>query len=230
MKVLLVEDDLLLADGVQVALSRKGYAVDHVTRGKDALSLVSSEDSCPDLIILDLGLPDMDGLDLLPKIHQKSAADNFVPVLILSARDALPDKVAGLDSGGDDYLTKPFEVAELLARLRVLERRAGNRTQTSQSATIALGPVSLNTSNHRMRLNSGEEIELPRREFSILRILMENPGRIYSREQLNSKLYNWENDVASNAVDVHLHNLRKKTGADFIRTIRGVGWLVEKHP
>ncbi len=227
MKVLLIEDDALLARGIEVALSREGYAVDHVSCAADALTRVRNKDAAPDLVILDLGLPDMDGLVLLPKLKKQSVREGEkpVPVLILTARDSLDEKVSGLDSGGDDYLTKPFELAELLARLRVLERRAG----FSSSAVIELGDVALNTASHRLSVAGDSEIELPRREFSILRILMENPGRIYSREQLNSKLYSWEDDVASNAVDVHLHNLRKKTGASFIRTVRGVGWLVEKN-
>ncbi|MGY0218357.1 response regulator [Endozoicomonadaceae bacterium StTr2] len=224
MKVLLIEDDELLAKGIQAALVREGYAVDHVARASEALAMVRQKDAAPDLVILDLGLPDMDGLELLPKLRRKDH-DKPLPVLILTARDGINDKVAGLDSGGDDYLTKPFEVAELLARLRVLERRAGY----GETAVIQLGKISLDTASHRMQVSGGDEVELPRREFALLRVLMESPGRIYSREQLNSKLYSWDDEVASNAVDVHLHNLRKKTGSDFIRTVRGVGWLVEKN-
>ncbi len=224
MKVLLIEDDTLLARGIEIALAKEGYAVEHVTLAADAIALMHQPDTRPDLVILDLGLPDMDGLALLQTLKKQCSNSTPLPVLILTARDSVSDKVAGLDTGGDDYLTKPFELDELLARLRVLERRLGHAV----SAVIELGPVSLDTHSHKLTLANGEATALPRREFALLRVLMENPGRIYSREQLINKLYSWNEEVVSNAVDVHIHNLRKKTGPAFIRTIRGVGWLIEK--
>ena len=214
MKVLLIEDDLLLAKGIEVALGRAGYAVEHVSQAGDALRLMSPVEGCPDLVILDLGLPDMDGMELLQVLKQQTS--HSTPVLILTARDSLSDKVNGLDSGADDYLTKPFELEELLARLRVLERRTGQQG----SAAITLGDVTLDTASHTITLADEQAMTLPRREFALLRVLMENPGRIYSREQLIEKMYRWDEEVASNAVDVHLHNIRKKVGPGFIRTIR----------
>ena len=224
MKVLVVEDDFVLARGIQLALKKAGYVVEHEPMALPALNLIENIMTRPDLIVLDLGLPDMDGLELLKQIKQKDSQKSPLPVLILTARDSLSDKVTGLDIGGDDYLTKPFELDELLARLRVLERRFRN----AGSAVITLGKVSLDTASYTMIFNGIDEYTLPRREFSLLRVLMENPGCIYSREQLIAKMYRWDEEVASNAVDVHLHSLRKKVGSDFIRTVRGVGWLVER--
>jgi two-component system OmpR family response regulator len=170
------------------------------------------------MVILDLGLPDMDGLDLLATIRRKK---NSIPVLILTARDKLTDKISGLDSGADDYLAKPFDMSELLARLRVMERRLG----TSQSTEISIGEVSLNTAGHEVQV-SQQVVDFSRREFMLLKALMENTGRIQSKQQLESKLYEWGDEVASNTIEVHVHNLRKKLPKDFIKTIRGVGYCV----
>lgn len=214
MRILLIEDDESLADGIAIALRREGYAVDCAGTGRDGIALAQA--ARPDLIILDLGLPDLDGIDVLKSMRQKSIDST---VMILTARDALTAKIQGLDAGADDYLTKPFAVDELLARLRALERRSG----ASRSAEIVIGDVVINTASHEV-LHKGQPVRLSRREFSLLRALAERPGHILSREQLEDKLYSWGEEVASNTVDVHIHNLRKKIYPEFIQNIRGVGY------
>jgi DNA-binding response OmpR family regulator len=218
MQILLVEDDLLLADGLRTGLRREGFAVNHVATGKAALSSFSADK--PEIVILDLGLPDMDGLKVLEHLR---AGDKGPSVLILTARDTTGDKVSGLDLGADDYLVKPFEMPELLARLRALERR----TTAVQTSKISIGPVMLDTLTHRVSVD-GEELELPRREYMLLKALMENPGRILSRESLEEKLYGWGEELASNSIEVHIHHLRKKIQTEFIKTVRGVGYTVSK--
>ena len=218
MQLLLVEDDPALASGLQRALQNEGFTVNHVDSGQHALRVVKTD--VPDIIILDLGLPDIDGLKVLKKIRESHAA---LPVLLLTARDTLDDKVAGLDCGADDYLAKPFEMPELLARLRVLERRLG----TAQSNDIVIGEVSLSMDSHQVMF-AGEEMELSKREYMLLKALMENAGKVQTRNNLESKLYSWEDEIASNALEVHIHNLRKKFGAEFIKTVRGVGYTVKK--
>lgn len=216
MQILLVEDDLPLALGLQKALQKQGYAVNHVETGKAALHTVEVEK--PDIVILDIGLPDIDGIKVLKKIRKTEAA---LPVLLLTARDSVDDKVAGLDSGADDYLAKPFEMTELLARLRVLERRLSS----VKMAEIKIGNVCLDTLEHRVSFNE-EELELPKKEYMLLKSLMENAGRVQTRSALEARLYSWGDEVASNAVEVHIHHIRKKFGNDFIKTIRGVGYKV----
>ncbi len=216
MQLLMVEDDIPLATGLKKALQAQGFAVNHLDTGKAALHVIGVEK--PDMVILDLGLPDMDGLDVLRAIRRKHVQ---LPVLLLTARDSVEDKVAGLDCGADDYLAKPFDMVELLARLRVMERRM-SRIQTT---AINLGNVSLDTVEQRVTLD-GQEVELPRREYMLLKSLMENAGRVQTRAVLESRLYSWGEEVSSNALEVHVHHLRKKFGNDFIRTIRGVGYKV----
>jgi len=214
MRILLIEDDQSLADGIATALRHAGYAVDHTDRGGQGVSLARA--ARPDAIILDLGLPDMDGVDALKALRGKGVDS---PVLILTARDDLPSKIHGLDTGADDYLTKPFAVGELLARLRALERRTG----PGLSAEIRIGDVTVDLAGHRVSRN-GEEVSLSRREFALLRALAERPGSILSREQLEDKLYGWGEEVSSNTVDVHIHYLRRKLYPEFIQTVRGVGY------
>ncbi|QIL90210.1 response regulator [Microbulbifer sp. SH-1] len=214
MRILLIEDDQSLAEGITTALRHAGYAVDHTSSGSKGVSLAVAAQ--PDLLVLDLGLPDMDGLAVLKTLRGKQIK---TPVLILTARDDLPSKVQGLDAGADDYLTKPFAVDELLARLRALERRGAS----GGSAELVIGDVVINLATHTVS-HAGEPVRLSRREFSLLRALAERPGHILSREQLEDKLYSWGESVASNTVDVHIHNLRKKISSDFIQTIRGVGY------
>lgn len=218
MHILLVEDDKLLADGIVSALKRAGFAVSWLDNGKAASTFLVAEP--PDILLLDLGLPDMDGLELLRLVRQKKLSTQ---VLILTARDSTNAKVAGLDAGADDYLTKPFALDELLARLRVLERRLGN----ASTAMIQVGPLKLDTAHHLALLND-EAMNLSRREYMLLKALVEHVGIIQTKEGLEAKLYSWGDEVASNAIEVHVHNLRKKLPADFIRTVRGVGYMVAR--
>ena len=217
MLILLVEDDHSLAHALEVALHKQGYSVNAVGTGKAALHTVDV--SPPDLVILDLGLPDLDGLDVLRRIRSTQVD---LPILLLTARSGIDDKVAGLDSGADDYLAKPFEMSELLARLRVMERRL----TTAKTAQIAIGDVALDI-NHNTVSVKGEMLELSRREFMLLKTLMENAGRVQTRNTLENRLYSWGEEVASNALEVHIHHLRRKLGADFIKTVRGVGYKVD---
>jgi DNA-binding response OmpR family regulator len=218
MQILLVEDDELLAEGIVSALARAGFAVNWLATGKAACTQVVAEP--PDIMLLDLGLPDMDGMEVLKVVRQKKLPTQ---VLILTARDSTNAKVIGLDSGADDYLTKPFELDELLARLRVLERRLGN----ASSSLINIGPLSLNTAHHEVLLD-GAALVLSRREYMLLKALVEHVGVIQTREGLEAKLYSWGDEVASNAIEVHIHNLRKKLPPNFIRTLRGIGYMVPR--
>jgi DNA-binding response OmpR family regulator len=218
MSILLVEDDQALAAGLKQALRIEGFAINHVATGADALHVIATEP--PEIIILDLGLPDMDGLDVLRRLRKQ---DSAMPVLLLTARDKLDDKVAGLDGGADDYLAKPFEMDELLARLRVLSRRIS----TSNSNEMVIGDVSLDIASQQV-IVSGELVELPRREYMLLKVLMENAGKVQTRDSLENNLYSWGEEVASNALEVHIHHLRKKLGTGFITTVRGVGYTVKE--
>lgn len=216
MRLLLVEDNPSLADGLREALQDEGFAVNHVTTAGAALAALRSDP--PDLLVLDLGLPDRDGLQVLRELRSDGMR---LPVLLLTARDTIDDKVSGLDSGADDYLAKPFDMAELLARLRVLERRLGIQTQ----ATLTHGDIILSTSSHDVS-RAGQPVELSRREYMLLKSLLENAGRVQTRDTLESRLYSWGEEVASNALEVHIHNLRKKLGSEIIRTVRGVGYVM----
>jgi DNA-binding response OmpR family regulator len=217
MQILLVEDDQALASALSQTLRREGFVVNHVNRGQYAIDTVTSEP--PDVVILDLGLPDMDGTDVLKKLRKISAD---LPVLILTARSSLEDKITGLDLGADDYLAKPFEVDELLARLRVIERRAS----AVKHAGLTIGNVQLDSVSHQVSVD-GMPIELSRREFMVLKVLMENAGRVQTRDSLESKLYSWGEEVASNTIEVHIHHLRKKLPDQFIRTLRGIGYIIK---
>lgn len=218
MRILLVEDDELLGDGVRAGLVHYGYAVDWLKDGQSALHALQYEKF--DIIVLDLGLPKVSGLDVLDKIRR---AGNNTPVLVLTARDTTQDRVKGLDTGADDYLTKPFDLDELCARLRALQRRFAARAVPH----ISYNNIVLDPASHSIFVN-GEMINMPRREFALLQKLLENVGHVLSRELLTQSLYGWEEDVDSNTLEVHIHNIRKKLGANFIRTIRGVGYMVDK--
>ncbi|MGE3298323.1 MAG: response regulator [Porticoccaceae bacterium] len=214
MRLLLVEDDRSLAAGLSLALRNKGFAVNHVARGDHALLAVRSDP--PDLMILDLGLPDMDGLEVLRQLRSDNRA---IPVLILTARDTTSEKIAGLDLGADDYLAKPFDIDELDARLRAMSRRLGSATGSILSA----GDLSLNLATRELT-RGDRPIELSRREYALLRAFMENPGKVLTREVLEGKLYAWGEEIASNALEVHIHHLRRKLDSDAIRTVRGIGY------
>jgi DNA-binding response OmpR family regulator len=217
MQILLVEDDRQLASGLQKALQTAGFACNHVETGSAALLALKTE--TPDIVLLDIGLPDTDGISVLKTLRK---TDTELPVILLTARDSVDDKVAGLDSGADDYLAKPFEVIELLARLRAVERRLS----TVKSNVISLNGIKLDTANQFVSLED-TELDLSRKEYMLLKSLMENAGRIQTRSSLESKLYSWGEEVSSNAVEVHIHHLRKKLGNSFIKTVRGVGYKVE---
>ena len=216
MRILLVEDDLSLGEGIRTALRRGAFAVDWVQDG--ASGLLAMRDGGFDLVVLDLGLPRMDGIEV---IRQLRAAGDAVPVLVLSARERPADRTLGLDVGADDYLGKPFDTAELLARVRALIRRSAGRANPSLEA----GPLRLDPATLAATWK-GRPLDLTRREFALLRVLMEQRGRPMAREAIQQHLYGWDADVASNAVDVHVHQLRRKLEPGIIRTVRGLGYAL----
>ena len=218
MRLLLVEDDELLGDAVKTGLTQFDYIVDWVKDGEMARTVIKTESF--DLIILDLSLPKLSGTKLLQSIRQDG---NTTPVIILTARESIEDRVKGLDNGADDYITKPFDLNELSARVRALTRRSQGRAD----AILQYNNVVLDPAAHSVLLD-GVIVNVPRREFALLHKLLENHGQVLSRELLMQSIYGWDEDVDSNALEVHIHNLRKKLNANFIRTIRGVGYLVEK--
>lgn len=218
MRLLLVEDDGPLARGLKTSLQNAGYAVDWVALGE--LAVKSFQGADYQLVILDLGLPDIDGLLVLSQLKAINAA---VPVLILTARSDIDSKVTGLDQGADDYLAKPFDVAELMARIRVLERRSG----TNHAALIQIRNVTLNTENNQLLVDN-QAVDLSRKEYMVLRALMENTNRIQSKLSLEEKLYDWGEEISSNTIEVHISNLRKRLPTQFIATVRGVGYLVKE--
>ena len=218
MKILLVEDDRALSDGLSKALGAEGFVVEVEHTGNGGLNSFAMLE--PDLVILDLGLPDMDGAEVLSRLRKQSPQ---LPVLILTARDEITDKVDVLDRGADDYLCKPFAMEELNARLRVLARRIG----TASSSRISIGEVTLDLASHNVSVNS-EPLSLTRREYMILKALMENSGRIQTKEGLENKLYGWGEEIASNTIEVHISNLRKKLPTQFIKTVRGVGYSINR--
>ena len=218
MRILIVEDDQLLGDGIQAGLTQEGYTVDWVLDGlmaKDAII-----DSTFDAVILDLGLPKLSGLEVLTAIRKKKYS---VPVLILTANDSMADRVKALDLGADDYMTKPFDFNEISARLRALLRRSVGRA----SPNIQHGDITINPASHEVTLK-GQLVKLSRREFALLETLIESAGRVISRDQMVDVLYGWNDEIDSNALEVHIHNLRKKFGTKLIKTIRGVGYIVQK--
>jgi len=214
----LVEDDEDLGEGIRIALKPEGYTVDWVRDGAAGLGALSQEGF--DIAILDLGLPRMDGLEVLRSLRR---AANAVPVQVLTARDATTDRIAGLDAGADDYLVKPFEVDELKARLRALLRRSLNRPQPAlEFHDVRLDPVSQEVSYR------GRPVVLQRKEFLLLHQLLSQPGRVFTREKLEQALYGWDEVAESNAIDVHIHHLRKKLFPELIKTVRGVGYRIDK--
>lgn len=218
MCVLLVEDDELLGDGLYAGLAYQGDAVAWVRDGGAALAALAAERFA--VVILDIGLPRRSGLDVLRELRRTGDA---TPILILTARDAVEDRVQGLDAGADDYLVKPFDFNELLARLRALRRRGTGRAEPQ----IIHGGLVVDPASHSVTMD-GTLVEISRREFVLLETLLENCGRVLSRERLEQRLYGWDSEVESNTIEVHIHHLRKKLGADLIRTVRGVGYLIEQ--
>ncbi len=218
MRLLLVEDDEILGDGLVEGLKMEGYAVDWLTNGKlanEALKL-----NCYELIVLDLNLPDMEGMDILKALR---ARKDETPVMVLTAKDTIPDRVLGLDSGADDFVIKPFELDEVCARLRALARRnEGRSVPNIEYKGIVLDPAS-----HLVTWNDAK-IDLSQKEFEILSFLMSNIGKVISRARLEESLYSWDSDVESNTVEVHIHHLRKKLDPSIIRTVRGVGYIIDE--
>lgn len=217
MRILVVEDDELLGEGLVTSLRRQAHTVDWVRDGTAAVAALRSESF--DLAVLDLGLPREDGFVVLSKVR---AAGVAVPVLILTARDQSSDRVRGLDLGADDYLTKPFDLNELLARVRALHRRA----QGLASNVLVHGDIRLDVSANLLTY-LGRVVDLPRREFALLRTLLESAGRVLTREAAMQRVYGWDEDVESNVLEVHVHHLRKKLYPELIRTVRGVGYMIE---
>jgi two-component system, OmpR family, response regulator QseB len=218
MRILLVEDDAMIGKTLQQALQQDGYAVDWVTDGQAGRLAIDTASDVYALVLLDLGLPKKSGLDLLKEIRR---AGNKARVLILTARDAIADRVAGLDAGGDDYLTKPFSLDELQARMRALLRRdVAREDNVLRHRLLALDTAA------RTLTQGGRSVDLSAREFAVLAALLERPGAALSKAQLEERIYRWGEEVESNAVEVHIHHLRKKLGADTIRTIRGVGYAL----
>lgn len=216
MRLLLVEDDSMIGDSLQRGLGKSGHAVDWVQDGMQAgLALKSN---VYDLMILDLGLPGKDGLTLLREIRDRG---NEIPVLIVTARDAVDDRVAGLNGGADDYLVKPYDLKELQARIHAVMRRRHGRTQP----LISVGGLSMDPVTHQVTLH-GEQVSLSSREFALLHALMASPGAVRSRRELEEALYGWGQEVESNAVEVHIHKLRQKLGAATIENVRGAGYRV----
>ena len=218
MRVLLVEDDALLGSAVQAGLEQSGYTVDWLRDGGQAASALQDEE--PDILVLDLGLPGKEGLTLLKELR---ARDSSLPVLILTARDTVEDRIAGLDVGADDYLVKPFDLGELSARLRAISRRRGGRA----SPLIQYGDMVFDPAARTVSVD-GAEVNLSAKAMAILEALLDRPGMPLSRERLEQILYGWGEGVESNAVEVHIHHLRKKLGKDRIRTIRGLGYMMPK--
>ncbi|MBK7063240.1 MAG: response regulator transcription factor [Rubrivivax sp.] len=216
MRVLLVEDDRMIGESLREALRRQGMATDWVRDGRAADATLASERF--DAVLLDLGLPQRSGLEVLQALR---ARGDTTPVIVLTARDALADKVRGLDAGADDYLVKPFELDELLARLRALGRRQAGRASTVLSvADLKLDPTTREVSR------ADRAVLLSAREYAVLQALLERPGAILSRAQLEDRLYGWGEEVESNAISVYMHQLRKKLGDDLLHTVRGVGYYV----
>lgn len=218
MRLLLVEDDPILGNGIELGLREAGFTVDWTRDGRSAQ--LALETTGYELVVLDLGLPRLSGMDLLRGLRRSG---NDVPVLVLTARDTVQDRVAGLEAGADDYLVKPFDLAELVARIRALLRRAhGRATNTIRYRDLVLHPDSLSV------VRGKDTITLSGRECAILVDLLEHQGTALSRARLEEGLYGWNEEIESNAVEVHIHNLRRKLGAELIRTIRGVGYLVPR--
>ncbi|WP_346666968.1 response regulator [uncultured Desulfovibrio sp.] len=220
MRILLVEDDALIGNGIRVGLTRLGFATDWFQDGREGLDAPAAAPY--DAVVLDLSLPGMDGLDILRRWRQQG---QDVPVLILTARDALDQRLAGFHDGADDYLAKPFALEELAARLQALIRRRHGQT----AACLAHGGVSLDTASRRL-VRNGEEIVLPPRALALLELLLLHRGRALTRRQIEEHLYPWGEEISSNAVEVHIHAIRRKLGRDFVKTVHGVGYMLGDEP
>jgi len=218
MRILLVEDDPMIGNAVCISLKDAAYAVDWVQDGKTASNTLGTIDY--EVLLLDLGLPGQDGLEVLRQLRN---AGNDLPVIIITARDEVGDRIKGLDFGADDYLVKPFDIKELLARIRAVSRR-----QSGQAGPVlSNGQVSLNPATHEAK-SDGQSVLLTAREFSLLQSLLVRPGTILTRSELEERIYGWNEEIESNAIDFLIHGIRRKLGADVIKNVRGAGWLVDK--
>jgi two-component system response regulator QseB len=216
MRILLIEDDVMIAQGLETALRQMGGVVDWIRDGARAAEALSAAGF--DLVLLDLGLPNRDGISILREFRQRGDA---TPVIILTARDEIQNRVAGLDAGADDYVVKPFDLDELAARIRsVLRRAAGRGDPAIQHGDLRLDPVT-HTLEHK-----GKAVNLSAHEYAVLEALLQRPGAVLSRAQLEDRLYGWDEPIGSNAVEVYIHGLRRKLGPDAIRTLRGVGYFI----
>ncbi|TWG87472.1 two-component system OmpR family response regulator/two-component system response regulator QseB [Cupriavidus gilardii J11] len=231
MRILLIEDDAMIGESVRLALRQEGFAVDWLRDGESGLSAATQPldaagapgagaEAAHDLVLLDLGLPRRSGLDVLTAMRARGLR---TPVLILTARDAVSDRVAGLNAGADDYLVKPFDLQELVARIHALTRRAQGRAEP----VVRHGAIALNPSTREVTL-AGDPVRLSAREYALLAALLSRPGKVWSVAQLQEKLYGWDDEVGSNTVEVYIHGLRKKLGTGLIRNIRGVGYVCPK--
>jgi two-component system response regulator QseB len=220
MRLLLVEDDPMIGDSVRKGLRQDGFTVDWVQDGRSAETALG--DHVHELVLLDLGLPGKGGIEVLRTLRGKG---NPVPVLILTARDAVADRVAGLNAGADDYLVKPFDLDELVARIHALLRRQAGRAD----AVVRHGALVLNPVSHQASFND-EPLNLSAREFALLQALLDRPGAVFSVSQLEDKIYGWDDEVGSNTIEVYVHALRKKLGTGFIKNVRGVGYMIPKLP
>jgi two-component system response regulator QseB len=218
MRLLLVEDDAMIGESVRKGLRQDGFTVDWVRDGRAGEGALETHEHA--LLLLDLGLPKKEGLEVLKTLRQKG---NGIPVLIITARDAIADRVAGLNAGADDYLVKPFDLEELSARIRALLRRQSGRAE----AVIRHGGLVLNPATHEAALGD-QPLALSAREFALLEALLDRPGAVLSVAQLQEKIYGWNDEVGSNTIEVYIHSLRKKLGASFIRNVRGVGYMIPK--
>jgi len=220
MRLLLVEDDVMVGTSIRTGLRQEGYTVDWVRDGVAAELAVQTTDY--EAILLDIGLPKKSGLDVLARWRRQN---NPVPVLIITARDAVADRVCGLDAGADDYLVKPFDLDELAARLRaLLRRRSGRNTPRIEHGTLTLDPLT-----HEVKLE-GNTINLSGREFALLHTLLESPGIPLSRAKLEDQIYGWGEEISSNTVEVYIHSLRRKLGNHWVRNVRGVGYMIPRQP
>jgi DNA-binding response OmpR family regulator len=218
MRLLLVEDDSMIGESVCKGLRQDGFIVDWVQDGRAAE--LALHGAVHDLVLLDLGLPGKEGIEVLKSMRQKG---NRMPVLILTARDAVADRVRGLNAGADDYLVKPFDLEELVARIHALLRRQAGRAET----TIRHGALTLTPTTHEATLGD-QPLSLSAREYSLLEALLERPGAVLSVSQLEEKMYGWDDEIGSNTIEVYIHSLRKKLGSDFIRNVRGVGYMIPR--
>ncbi|MGO9949608.1 MAG: response regulator [Steroidobacteraceae bacterium] len=218
MRVLLVEDDGMIAQGLQTALRQAGFAVDWMRDGLSAAAALKT--SAFDVMLLDLGLPHRDGIDVLRELRKRG---DKTPVIILTARDEIQHRIAGLDAGADDYVVKPFDLDEVMARMRSVLRRATGRGDS----TIQHGELRLDLKARTIE-RSGTPVSLSAHEYAVLEALLQRPGAVLSRSQLEDRLYGWDEQIGSNAVEVYIHGLRRKLGSDVIRTLRGVGYFVPK--